>query len=119
MKQLARPHRQPRVVHALVVEMAVHAIEPTGHPTATRFEERKLEPRMAIANAAHDQAGRRCHHLERMRHAMTYRSAGGEAIHCERYLSAFGTAVDSDRKPDIFGFPPERLVVRIVKHPSV
>src|SRR6202030_2035716 len=115
MKQLARPHRQPRVVHTLVVEMSIHAIEPTGHPAAAGFEERELQARMAIANAAHDKACRGRHHLEGVRNAMTHGAAGGEAIHRERRLSAFRTAMDPDRKPHLLGFVPERLISGVVQ----
>src|SRR5258707_60123 len=96
MKQLARPHREPGVVHPLVVEMTIHAIEPTGHPPAARFQEREFKQRVAIANAAHDEARRGSHHFERMSNAVTHCATGGEAIHRERGLSAFRTTMDSE-----------------------
>src|SRR5882724_6498076 len=39
LEQLARPHREPGVVEALVVEVAVHAVEPRRDPSAARLEE--------------------------------------------------------------------------------
>src|SRR4051794_22410607 len=57
-EDVARPHRQPRIVEALVVEVAVHAVEPRRDPAAARFEESNPELGMALADAAPDHAHR-------------------------------------------------------------
>src|SRR5665213_203831 len=119
MKELARPHRQASVIHTLVVEMTIHAIEPTGHPATARFEEREFQPRMPIAYTAHDQAGSSSHHLEGMRDAMAHGAAGGEAVHRESGLSALGTAMNSHREAHLLGFVPERFISGIMQHASV
>src|SRR6266849_752703 len=96
-EDIARPHRELGVVHADVVVMAVHPVEPSRHPAAARFEKRDLHLREAITHTAHDETCRRRHHLERMRDHMAHRESLRETIHRERRLRAFRTAMDTDR----------------------
>src|SRR5213594_2865578 len=39
LEQLARPHRQPGIVEALIVEVTIHPVEPRRDPSAARLEE--------------------------------------------------------------------------------
>src|SRR5882724_1065494 len=48
LEQLARAHREPGIVEALVVEVAVHSVEPRRDPPAARLEEGDASFRMTI-----------------------------------------------------------------------
>src|SRR5262249_62392361 len=53
-EELARTQGEPRVVEALVVEVAIHAIEPAGDPAAARLEEADADFGVAVAHALPD-----------------------------------------------------------------
>src|SRR5579875_2722244 len=99
--------------------MAVHAVEPTGHPATACLEKGDLESREPVAHAAHDEARRRRHHLERMCHDVTYRPPSGETIHAQGRLAAFGASMDTDGKVDFLRFTPERVKRGIVQGAAV
>src|SRR6267143_2422211 len=67
LEELAGTHRQARIVEALVVEVAVHPVEPRRDPPAARLHEADAHPGMAIAYAFPDHAHRGQHHLHRVR----------------------------------------------------
>src|SRR5438552_14440787 len=48
LEQFAWPYRQPRVIEALIVEMAVHAVEPRRDPAAAGFEETDADLRVLL-----------------------------------------------------------------------
>src|SRR6266851_3719774 len=56
LEQFAGPRLQPGIVEPLVVEMAVHAVEPWRHPAAARFEEPDAQFRVALDDPAPDHA---------------------------------------------------------------
>src|SRR5215472_12165404 len=55
-EELARTQGEPRVVEALVVEVAIHAIEPPGDPAPARLEEADADFGVAVAHAFPDHA---------------------------------------------------------------
>src|SRR5262245_9022658 len=56
LEQLCGTDRESRVVEALVVEVAVHAVEPGRDPPAAAFEEAHADLRILLAHAAPDHA---------------------------------------------------------------
>src|SRR5215475_8980175 len=56
LEQLARAHREPGVVEALVVVVAVHAVEPRRDPPAARLEEADAYFRVTITDTFPDDA---------------------------------------------------------------
>src|SRR6266850_2196987 len=118
LEQVARPHRQPGVVEALVVEVTVHAVEPRRDPSAARFQERDPHARMAIADAFPDHAHGGEHHFHRVRDDVLG-PAIGEAINADLGHAAAGALVQPDREVELLDFAPEGLVVRVVQHAAV
>ena len=74
--------REPGIIHADVVEMTVHTVEPTGHPTTAGFQKCNTKTWKAITHPTHDKA--RCcrHHLKRVGDDVSHRTASGKTIHC-------------------------------------
>src|SRR2546426_4641738 len=118
LEQVARPHRQPGVVEALVVEVTVHAVEPRRDPSAARFQERDPHARMAIADAFPDDAHGGEHHFHRVRDDVL-RAPRGEAVDADLGHAAAGALVQPDREVELLDFAPEGLVVRVVQHAAV
>ena len=46
---------QSCIVHPNIVEMAIHPIQPPGHPATARFEKSDFELRETITDATHDE----------------------------------------------------------------
>src|SRR5262245_43619330 len=118
LEQLARPHRQPGIVEALVVEVTVHAVEPRRDPSAARFQERDAHARMAIADAIPDHAHGGEHHLHGVRDDVL-RAPRGHAVDADLGHAAAGALVQSDGEVELLDLPPEGLVVRVVEHAAV
>src|ERR1051326_7426266 len=64
--QLARPRLQAGIVEPLIVEMAVHPVEPRRDPAAARFQEADTDLRVLLADAAPDYRETGEHHLHRV-----------------------------------------------------
>src|SRR6266436_1928882 len=106
MEHFAGTRLDRHVVHAHVVKMPVHPIEPSRHPSSPRFQEANPEPRETVAHAAHDQTRRRRHHLERMRNAMAHGAALRETLDPDRLLLALRAAMNADRKVELLRLGP-------------
>src|SRR6185295_17452504 len=86
-EDVARPHGEAGIVEALVVEVAVHAIEPGRDPAAARFEEADPQSGMALAHAAPDHAHGGQHHFHGVRDDVL-RAAAVEAVDADRRHAA-------------------------------
>src|SRR5205814_9584337 len=111
----AWPYRQPRVIEALIVEMAVHAVEPRRDPATAGLQKADADLRVLLADAApdHRQAGQ--HHLHRMGDDVP-RPAPCEAVDADLRHPRRGAFVKADREIEILGRRPELLVIGVVYH---
>src|SRR5262249_38859234 len=118
LEQLAGTRRETRIVEALVLEMAIHPIEPWGDPAASRLQEADPDLRKALARAAPDDGERDEHHLHRVRDDV----AGApplEAIDADGRHAARGALVEADREVELLRLLPESVVVRVIDHSVV
>src|SRR5207302_8894583 len=109
---------QPGIVEPLIVEMAVHAVEPRRHPAAARLEKTDAQFRVAFDDAAPDHAEARQHHLHRVRDDVLGGTAL-ETVDADRWHAAAAALMEADREIIFLGGPPERLVYRVVDQPVV
>src|SRR6516162_2855993 len=62
LKEFGGARLQVGIVEKLIIEMAVHTVEPGRDPAAARFQERDADLRVALANAAPDHRKTSQHH---------------------------------------------------------
>src|SRR5215813_1722979 len=117
-EELARAQGEPRVVETLVVEVAIHAIEPAGDPAPARLEEADAHLGMAVAHALPDHAHGGQHHLHGVGDDVL-RAARLEAVHAHLRHTAARPLVEADGHVEILHFFPEDLVVRMMQHAAV
>src|SRR5262249_29774577 len=67
LKEFAGPRAQSRIVKALVVEMAIHAVQPWRNPAATRLQETDAHVRKTLTHPAPDDAQSYEHHFHGVR----------------------------------------------------
>src|SRR5207247_1009935 len=67
LEELAGPCAQSRIVKPLVVEMAVHAIQPWSNPAAPRLQETDADLGETLTHAAPDDAQGYEHHFHGVR----------------------------------------------------
>src|SRR5262249_19749521 len=118
LKELARPGLQPGIVEPLIIEMAVHAVEPRGDPTAAGLEKSDTELWMPLANSAPDHTHAGKHHLHRVRDDVL-RAAALKAVDPDRRHIEARAFVNPDRHVELFRGAPEGLVIGVVKHSIV
>jgi hypothetical protein len=106
LEEFARLHLWGSIIASLVVEMAVHAIEPRRDPPAARFEKRDAQSRMTIDHTTPDHAQRRQHHLHRMADHVARRMVCLKAVDADGRHRAAGALVKADRKLELFGHRP-------------
>ncbi len=114
-EQIAGTGRQAAIVEALIVEMAVHAVEPGCDPAAARFEKADADLRVLLAHPAPDHREAGQHHLHRVGDDVA-RAAPREAVDADLRHPGGGALVKPDREIEILGRRPERLVIRVVDH---
>src|SRR5262249_43544342 len=115
LEELARPGGEAGIVEALIVEVAVHPVEPRGRPAATPFE----EPHPPLPKALPDPPPEPPHSGEQHPHRVrdyVLRAAAFKAVDPDgRHVEA-RTLVNADRHVELFGGIPERLIIRVVEH---
>src|SRR5207248_7762473 len=99
----------------LIVEMAVHPVEPRRDPAAAGFQKADPDLRMLLADAAPDHSETGQHHLHRMRDDVP-RPAPIEAVNTDLRHAGSGAFMEADREIEILGGGPERLVIRMIDH---
>src|SRR5262245_34932763 len=67
LKECTGPRAQSRIVKALVVEMAIHAIQPWGNPATTRLQETDADMRKTLTHPTPDDAQGHEHHFHGVR----------------------------------------------------
>src|SRR4029077_12278122 len=102
----------------LVVEMAVHAVEPGRHPAAARLEETHAQFRVTLDDATPDHAEARQHHLHRVRNDVLGGTAL-ETVDADRWHAAAAALVEADREIVFLGGIPDRHSSRVVDQPVV
>src|SRR5467141_1716432 len=112
-EQIARTCLQPGIIEALIVEMAVHPIEPRCDPASSRLEETDAQLRMTLDDAAPDHAHSGEHHLHRVRNDVLS-AAPLEAVDADGGHVEARSLMDADRHVELFRLPPEWLVDGIV-----
>src|SRR5215469_18718204 len=105
-EDVARARFEAAVVEALVIEMAVHAVEPRCDPAAARFEEADAQLRMPLADATPDYAEAGEHHLHRVADDVL-RGAALEAIDADRRHARRAALVEADDKIVFLASGPE------------
>ncbi len=116
LEQFGRPHLRRGVVKAMVVEMAVHAIEPRRHPAAARFQKGDAQPRMAVDHTTPDHRHCRQHHLHRVADHVARRAVARETVDADGRHRIGLAFMKADRKIQRLGRRPERVVDRIADH---
>src|ERR1700730_7238467 len=115
LEEFARPRLQVRIVEELIIEMAVHAVEPRRDPAATRLQERDADLRVPLAHPAPDHRKAGQHHLHRVRHDVPG-GAALETVDADRWHAARTAFMEPDRHVELPRSRPERLVIGVVDH---
>src|ERR1051326_3608735 len=116
LEEFARTRLRGGIVDPVIVEMPVHAIDPRRDPAAARFQKRDAQARVAIDHAAPDHGHRRQHHLHRVRNHVARRAVALEAVDADSGYRIGRALVKADRKAELLGHRPERLVHGIIYH---
>ena len=106
---------RPESFEALVVEVAVHAVEPRCDPAAARFGKRDPDFRVALAHPAPDHAHAGQHHFHRVADDVLC-AAPLETVDADRRHATAAAFMKADREIEVFGRRPERLVIGVVDH---
>src|ERR1700732_4294619 len=100
LEQLAWPRLEAGIVEALVVEVAVHAVEPRCDPAAARFEKRDPDFRVALAHPAPDHAHAGQHHFHRVADDVLC-AAPLETVDADRRHATAAAFMKADREIEV------------------
>src|SRR5712691_8753337 len=115
LEELTGPRVQSRIVKALVIKMAIHAIQPWGNPATPRLQETDADLGKTLTHPAPDDAQSHEHHFHGMRDNVLGATTG-KAINAHRRHAARPTFVEADAEIEFLCLSPEGVIVRVTRH---
>src|SRR5437879_6054796 len=105
LEERAGPRAQSRIVKTLVVEMAIHAIQPWSDPAATRLQEADTDMRKPLTHPIPDDAQGHEHHFHGVRDNVLGATTG-KAINAHRRHAARPAFVEADAEIECLRLSP-------------